>query len=161
MALSGAARLFARRRYWWRKYQARNEPSRLVFLEEGWAKTKIAPLRGWRADDFQLSAAATLLTLGPGEALNPFEVREHVAPAPARKAWGLPAVEGARVAPRLKIMVLLEPTMIASGCCSTACLRSSAPDGSRHRSRRGCCARPPHRRCDRAGSARQPPAAGR
>lgn len=37
----------ARRRAQWRKYQARIDPSRLVFIDETWTKTNMAPLRGW------------------------------------------------------------------------------------------------------------------
>ena len=37
----------ARRRAQWRKYQGRIDPSRLVFLDETWTKTNMAPLRGW------------------------------------------------------------------------------------------------------------------
>ena len=31
----------------WRKYQGRIEASRLVFIDETWVKTNMAPLRGW------------------------------------------------------------------------------------------------------------------
>ncbi len=37
----------ARRRYWWKKYQPRLDIERLVFIDETWAKTNMAPLRGW------------------------------------------------------------------------------------------------------------------
>jgi Domain of unknown function (DUF927) len=37
----------ARRRYWWKKYQNRIDPGRLVFIDETWTKTNMAPLRGW------------------------------------------------------------------------------------------------------------------
>ena len=37
----------ARRRYWWKKYQSRIDISRLVFIDETWTKTNMAPLRGW------------------------------------------------------------------------------------------------------------------
>lgn len=37
----------ARRRAQWRKYQGRIDPARLVFLDETWTKTNMAPLRGW------------------------------------------------------------------------------------------------------------------
>jgi len=46
----------ARRRYWWKKYQARIEPSRLVFIDETWTKTNMAPLRGWGAKGKRLKA---------------------------------------------------------------------------------------------------------
>jgi len=37
----------ARRRAQWKKYQPRLEPERLVFIDETWTKTNMAPLRGW------------------------------------------------------------------------------------------------------------------
>ena len=37
----------ARRRAQWAKYQNRIEPERLVFIDETWTKTNMAPLRGW------------------------------------------------------------------------------------------------------------------
>jgi transposase len=37
----------ARRRAQWRRYQARIDPARLVFIDETWTKTNMAPLRGW------------------------------------------------------------------------------------------------------------------
>lgn len=37
----------ARRRAQWIKHQDRIDPSRLVFIDETWTKTNMAPLRGW------------------------------------------------------------------------------------------------------------------
>lgn len=37
----------ARRRLFWKKYQGLIDPSRLVFIDETWTKTNMAPLRGW------------------------------------------------------------------------------------------------------------------
>jgi transposase len=37
----------ARRRAQWTAYQDRIEPERLVFIDETWTKTNMAPLRGW------------------------------------------------------------------------------------------------------------------
>jgi transposase len=37
----------ARQRLRWRTYQDRIDPRRLVFIDETWAKTNMAPLRGW------------------------------------------------------------------------------------------------------------------
>jgi transposase len=37
----------ARRRAQWIKYQDQIDPSRLVFIDETWTKTNMAPLRGW------------------------------------------------------------------------------------------------------------------
>src|SRR3546814_19302657 len=39
----------ARWREQWRKYQGRLDPARLVFIDETWAKTNMAPLRGCEA----------------------------------------------------------------------------------------------------------------
>ena len=36
-----------RRRAQWKKYQGRLDPARLVFIDETWVKTNMAPLRGW------------------------------------------------------------------------------------------------------------------
>jgi hypothetical protein len=37
----------ARRRAPWTEHQSRIEPERLVFIDETWTKTNMAPLRGW------------------------------------------------------------------------------------------------------------------
>jgi transposase len=37
----------ARRRAQWQRYQGRIDPTRLVFIDETWTKTNMAPLRGW------------------------------------------------------------------------------------------------------------------
>jgi transposase len=37
----------ARRRLRWKKYQGRIDPSRLVFIDETWAKTNMTRTRGW------------------------------------------------------------------------------------------------------------------
>jgi putative transposase len=37
----------ARRRAQWMMYRGRIDPSRLVFIDETWTKTNMAPLRGW------------------------------------------------------------------------------------------------------------------
>ena len=37
----------ARHRARWIKYQSRIDPARLVFIDETWTKTNMAPLRGW------------------------------------------------------------------------------------------------------------------
>ena len=37
----------ARRRAQWRRLQPRIDPARLVFIDETWTKTNMAPLRGW------------------------------------------------------------------------------------------------------------------
>ena len=37
----------ARKRARWKAYQGRIDPSRLLFIDETWVKTNMAPLRGW------------------------------------------------------------------------------------------------------------------
>jgi hypothetical protein len=37
----------ARRRGQWKLYQRRIDPQRLVFIDETWSRTNMAPLRGW------------------------------------------------------------------------------------------------------------------
>lgn len=37
----------ARKRARWKSHQGRIEPGRLVFIDETWVKTNMAPLRGW------------------------------------------------------------------------------------------------------------------
>lgn len=37
----------ARRRERWKRYQGLVDPGRLVFIDETWVKTNMAPLRGW------------------------------------------------------------------------------------------------------------------
>jgi transposase len=39
----------ASRRARWKKHQGRVDPARLVFIDETWTKTNMAPLRGWKA----------------------------------------------------------------------------------------------------------------
>src|SRR5204863_1195346 len=46
----------ARRRAQWTKYQDRIEPERLVFIDETWTKTNMAPLRGWAPCGMRLMA---------------------------------------------------------------------------------------------------------
>jgi len=48
----------ARRRAQWAKYQGRIEPERLVFIDETWTKTNMAPLRGWAARGKRLPGKA-------------------------------------------------------------------------------------------------------
>ncbi len=48
----------ARRRAQWRRYQGRVDPARLVFIDETWTKTNMAPLRGWAAKGERLLAKA-------------------------------------------------------------------------------------------------------
>ena len=46
----------ARRRAQWRHYQDRIDPSRLVFIDETWARANMAPLRGWAPRGERLKA---------------------------------------------------------------------------------------------------------
>jgi transposase len=46
----------ARRRYWWKKYQNRIDISRLVFIDETWTKTNMAPICGWGEKGKRLKA---------------------------------------------------------------------------------------------------------
>jgi transposase len=46
----------ARRRAQWIKYQGRVAPERLVFIDETWTKTNMAPLRGWARRGLRLKA---------------------------------------------------------------------------------------------------------
>jgi transposase len=46
-ALEQARADVARRRQRWRSWQDRLDPERLVFIDETWIKTNMAPLRGW------------------------------------------------------------------------------------------------------------------
>jgi putative transposase len=47
-----------RRREQWLKYQPRIDPSRLVFIDETWIKTNMAPLRGWSLCGMRLKGHA-------------------------------------------------------------------------------------------------------
>ena len=46
----------ARRRRQWAKYQGRIDVRSLVFLDETWTKTNMAPLRGWSPSGTRLKA---------------------------------------------------------------------------------------------------------
>jgi hypothetical protein len=46
----------AKRRAQWIKYQNRVEPERLVFIDETWTRTDMAPLRGWAPRGCRLAA---------------------------------------------------------------------------------------------------------
>lgn len=46
----------ARRRAQWKKYQGRLDPRRLVFIDETWAKTNMAPIWGWAPRGQRLQA---------------------------------------------------------------------------------------------------------
>ncbi len=48
----------ARRREQWRERQGRIDPRRLVFFDETWTKTNMAPLRGWAPKGARLRAKA-------------------------------------------------------------------------------------------------------
>ena len=42
----------------WRRYQGRIDPARLIFIDETWTKTNMAPLRGWSEKGTRLLADA-------------------------------------------------------------------------------------------------------
>ena len=46
----------ARKRAFWKKYQASIDPKRLVFIDETWTKTNMTPLRGWAPRGQRLNA---------------------------------------------------------------------------------------------------------
>lgn len=46
----------ARKRARWKAYQRRIDPRRLAFIDETWAKTNMAPLRGWAPKGQRLRA---------------------------------------------------------------------------------------------------------
>ena len=46
----------ARRRAWWQRHQSRLDPKRLVFIDETWTKTNMAPIRGWGVSGRRLIA---------------------------------------------------------------------------------------------------------
>jgi putative transposase len=48
----------ARRRKRWKAWQGRFDPRRLVFIDETWIKTNMAPLRGWAAKGTRLRGYA-------------------------------------------------------------------------------------------------------
>ena len=48
----------ARKRVRWKAHQGRVDPRRLVFIDETWAKTNMAPLRGWAPRGQRLKAKA-------------------------------------------------------------------------------------------------------
>ena len=47
-----------RRRERWQRHQGRIDPKRLVFIDETWMKTNMAPLRGWAPKGDRLPGAA-------------------------------------------------------------------------------------------------------
>jgi transposase len=48
----------ARRRHWWKRYQGRIDPARLVFIDETWAKTNMTRTHGWYRRGAPLRAKA-------------------------------------------------------------------------------------------------------
>lgn len=57
-ALEQARRDIARRRERWKRWQPHLDPARLVFLDETWIKTNMAPRYGWAAKGKRLRAFA-------------------------------------------------------------------------------------------------------
>jgi transposase len=58
LALEQARPDVARRRQRWKARQARFDPEKLVFIDETWIKTNMAPLRGWGPKGKRLRAYA-------------------------------------------------------------------------------------------------------
>ena len=58
LALEQARTDVARRRQRWRSWQPGLDPRRLVFIDETWIKTNMAPLRGWGAKGKRLRSFA-------------------------------------------------------------------------------------------------------
>jgi transposase len=58
LALERARADIARRRRRWQSWQASLDPQRLVFIDETWVKTNMAPLRGWGPKGERLRAYA-------------------------------------------------------------------------------------------------------
>jgi len=58
LALEQARPDVARRRQRWKARQARLDPEKLVFIDETWIKTNMAPLRGWGPKGKRLRAYA-------------------------------------------------------------------------------------------------------
>jgi len=48
----------SRRRERWKRHQGRIDPRRLVFIDETWMKTNMAPLRGWAPKGVRLPGGA-------------------------------------------------------------------------------------------------------
>jgi transposase len=57
-ALEQARADVVRRRQRWRSWQGRLDPTKLVFIDETWIKTNMAPLRGWGPKGRRLRALA-------------------------------------------------------------------------------------------------------
>lgn len=57
-ALEQARSDVAHRRQRWRSWQGRLDPAKLVFIDETWIKTNMAPLRGWGPKGRRLRAFA-------------------------------------------------------------------------------------------------------
>src|SRR5581483_3537195 len=57
-ALEQARSDVARRRQRWRSWQGRLDPTKLVFIDETWIKTSMAPRRGWGPKGRRLRAFA-------------------------------------------------------------------------------------------------------
>jgi hypothetical protein len=53
----------------WKKYQHRIAPQRLVFIDETWVKTNMAPLRGWGPPGRRLVAMSLMVIERPSPSL--------------------------------------------------------------------------------------------
>lgn len=61
-----------RRRERWQKHQGRIDPARLVFIDETWVKTNMAPLRGWAPKGDRLPGSAPFGHWNTNPGLRPF-----------------------------------------------------------------------------------------
>ena len=62
----------ARKRRRWKAYQQHIEPHRLVFIDETWVKTNMAPLRGWGPRGQRLAALFLMATGRHSPSLRPY-----------------------------------------------------------------------------------------
>jgi transposase len=71
----------ARKRTRWKAHQGRIDASRLVFIDETWIKTNMAPLRGWGPSGQRLKAPA------PFGSLEDHDLHRGVALRPYQPPW--------------------------------------------------------------------------
>ena len=107
----------ARFRARWKKYQAKLDPTRLVFIDETWTKTNMAPLRGWCALGQRLTAKVPhgqwktmtfLAALRHDRIDAPFVFRASDMPASAPDV-GTGAVPMSRTATPAPVLTIAEP----------------------------------------------------
>src|ERR1700733_2561868 len=74
----------ARKRTRWKAHQGRIDTSRLVFIDETWIKTNMAPLRGWGPSGQRLEASAPF----GHRSLEDYDLHCGVAPRPDQRPMG-------------------------------------------------------------------------